>query len=151
MIEQPPEEIAEKPDDSPPDAPKEEPIGTAITGGDGSGLALGGGGGGMIGGGGGGGRKGSRWGWYAGQVQSAVAEAMRRNSATKKATMSVNARVWADPTGRITRAQLVTSTGDASLDSALKNDILTGLQLSEPPPSDLPMPINLRLNARKPN
>jgi periplasmic protein TonB len=84
-------------------------------------------------------------------VQSAIADAMRRNTATKKATMSVQARVWADSTGRITRAQLVNSTGDAALDAALKNDILTGLQLSEAPPSDMPMPINLRLNARKPN
>ena len=152
MIEQPPEEIAQKPDDKPADEPKDEPVGTAITGGDGtSGLGLGGGtgGGGMIGGGGG--RKGSRWGWYAGHVQSAVADALRRNSRTKSAQMTVVARVWADATGRITRAQIKGSSGDSALDQAIADEILTGLQLSEPPPSDMPMPINLRLTARRNN
>jgi hypothetical protein len=41
------------------------------------------------------------------------------------------------------------STGDGKLDSALRDEVLQGLQLPEPPPADMPMPINLRLTARK--
>lgn len=99
-----------------------------------------------------GGRKGgSKFGWYAGQVQSAISDALRKNARTKNSRMSIKVKVWADSTGRITRAKLIESTGDSSLDTAIKTDVLTGLQLPGAPPQDMPMPINLRLSARKPN
>jgi len=151
MIEQAPEEIAKKPDDKPADKPADEPLGTAIGGGDGSGgLGVGGGGGGgMIGGGGG--KGGTKWGWYAGTVQSRIAEALRNHPLTRRAGFSNVVKVWADATGRITRVRLSSSTGDKAVDNAIENEVLNGLVLSEPPPDDLPMPINLRLSARKPN
>ena len=49
------------------------------------------------------------------------------------------------------RVTLVKSTGDATLDNALKSKALTGLQLTEAPPKDMPMPITLSLSARRPN
>ena len=58
-------------------------------------------------------------------------------------------RVWADSSGRITRAQLVGSSGNPSVDQAIKSQVLTGLQLTEPPPAGMPMPINMRIAARK--
>jgi protein TonB len=152
MIEQPQEEIAEKPDDKPADEPKDEPLGTALTGGDGSsGLGVGGGGGGrgMIGGGSG--RGGSKWGWYAGTVQNRIADALRKHPLTKRAGFTNTVKVWADNTGRINRVRLGSSTGDRALDTAIENEVLSGLVLNEPPPDDMPMPINLRLTARKSN
>lgn len=142
----------QKPDDKPAEKPSEEPIGTAISGGDGSGLALGGNGRGngtMLGGGGG--KGGSRWGWYAGQVQNRIAEALRGNSSTRKAAATITVKVWADSTGRISRAALGRSTGNPQIDDAIRNQVLVGLVLNEPPPADMPMPINLRITARKPN
>ena len=142
----------QKPDDKPAEKPSEEPIGTAISGGDGSGLALGGNGrsnGTVIGGGGG--KGGSRWGWYAGQVQNRIAEALRGNSSTRNAAATITVKVWADSTGRISRAALGSSTGNPQIDDAIKNQVLVGLVLTEPPPADMPMPINLRITARKPN
>ena len=59
-------------------------------------------------------------------------------------------RVWTDETGRISRVELAGSTGDASLDAALENQVLPGLQLSEGPPEGMPMPILLRLTAQRP-
>jgi outer membrane biosynthesis protein TonB len=152
MIEQAPEEIAEKPEDKPADEPKDEPLGTALTGGDGSsGLGVGGGGGGrgMIGGGGG--KGGTKWGWYAGSVQSRIADALRNHPLTKRAGFTNTVKIWADSTGRINRVRLGVSTGDRSLDNAIENEVLNGLVLNEPPPDDMPMPINLRVIARKPN
>ena len=32
----------------------------------------------------------------------------------------------------------------------IRNQVLTGLQLPQAPPADMPMPINLRITARKP-
>jgi periplasmic protein TonB len=103
------------------------------------------------GGGGGGGGGGTRFGWYAAQVQSRIEEALHQNTKTKSASISgIRIRIWVDNTARVTRAQLVGSTGDPSLDSAITNEVLTGLQLKEPPPSDMPMPIVLRVTAHRP-
>jgi periplasmic protein TonB len=107
------------------------------------------GGNGLLNGGGGGG--GTRFGWYAAQVQSRIEDALHQNTKTRTASISgVPIRIWVDNTARITRAKIVGSTGDPSLDSAITNEILSGLQLKEPPPSDMPMPIMIRVAAHRP-
>lgn len=152
MIEQEPvAEDEEKPEEQPPNS--SPPPSTGIVGNgppDGFGLSAGGGGRGTVGGRGSG-RSGSKWGWYAGQVQSSISDALKRNNSTRSARMSLQVKIWPDSSGRVQRAQLVGSTGDGALDRAIRDEVLTGLQLREPPPADMPMPINLRLNARKPN
>jgi len=141
----------------PDEKPKEEnkkqappgPLGVNAKGegqGDAFGLVGRPGGNGLLNGGGGG--TGSRFGWYAGQVQSRIEQALRDNSHTRSASIpGLRVRIWADNTGRVTRAQLIGSTGNAAIDSAITNEVLTGLQLQEPPPSDMPMPIVLRVTA----
>lgn len=156
-VKQPEQAPAEKPADKPMEKPKpaEKPpegLGTNIKG-NGPGMAgLGSSGNGMLGGTGSGpGGGGSQWGWYAGQVQARIADALRKNGHTSSATLNIEVKVWPDATGRIGRAQLVGSTGDRILDDAIKNEVLTGLQMQEPPPADMPTPILLRINARRPN
>ncbi len=153
MVEQAPVETPEKPKDEPAkpkDEPPKEALGTGIKG-EGAGLAglgaagNGGGFGGAKSGGGG-----SKWGWYAGQVQARVADALRRDRRTMNARLEVRVRIWADSTGRISRAKLEGSSGDPKLDAALQSEVLAGLQLSEPPPPGMPMPIVMRLTARRP-
>jgi TonB family protein len=156
MIEQAPvSEPEQKPDAAPkPEEPPAAPLGTGIAGPGSDALGLSGhgnGGGYGPGGNGTGGRGGSRWGWYAGQVQNRIAEAIRNNRKTRNASMHVDVRIWPDNTGRITRATISGSTGDAAVDAALKNEVLTGLRLSEPPPEGMPTPIVIRLTARRPN
>jgi hypothetical protein len=151
MVEQMPVDANEaKPDDSP--APPSPDLGTSITGpGGADGFGLGGNrGGGTLGSGGNRG-SGSRFGWYAAQVQSTIADALRKNPRTREASFRLEVRVWPDLTGRVTRATLAGTTGDAAVDAAIKADVLTGLQLKEPPPPGLPLPIVLRLTARRPN
>ena len=136
----------EKPKDIPEKPPDEPPIGTNIKGdGRGDSFGLSGSAGNGFGGGGG-----SRFDWYAGQVQRRIADALRNNSKTREASLSVKVRVWADATGRISRAELVGSTGDPALDQTLRDQVLTGLQVSEGPPDGMPMPVLLRLTARRP-
>lgn len=153
MIEQTPvNEPEAKPEPKPADDPP-APLGTNIQGDgppDGFGLSGGKGNGGGTGTGiGGGGKSSSRWGWYAAKVQTAVGETLRRNPRTREAVLSHKVRIWPDSTGRITRAKLADSTGDSALDTAI-TDSLTGIQLPEPPPADMPSPILLRLSARRP-
>ena len=148
-VEEKPKEAAPKKADNPPST-----LATGIKGdGPGMGLASSGnglGGGNFIGGPKGG-DGGGKWDRYAGQVQSKIAEALRNNPKTKSASIArLEVRIWPDSTGRVTRAQLANSTGDASVDSAIQNQILNGLQLAEPPPAGLKLPIVLRLSASRP-
>ena len=136
-------------EEAPKEAPPkdEPPLGTGIKGPGSDSFGLGSNpGNGRIGGGG----DGSKWGWYASQVQSRVQQALQQNRKTRTASMSINVRIWPDPNGRISRAQLAGSTGDSSLDSALRDEVLSGLQLSEPPPAGMPAPITLRVTAKRP-
>lgn len=144
-----------KPDEAKPEEPKPSddppPISTGLTG-DGPGMAgLGAyapGHGNGTGIGGGGRKGGSKYGWFAAQVQRGITDALKRDERMRNTTFSVKARIWADNTGRIVRATLSGSTGDASIDAILTNNILSGLKLAEPPPADMPMPIVMRLNAK---
>ena len=152
MVEQQPVQD-EKKDDAPkpkaPDAPA--PLGTSITGPGGGpdmGLAGGLGGGGGYGSGGGGG--GTKYGWYASEVQNRIGDALRNNPRTRRASMNLRIRIWPDATGRITKVHISGSTGDPSLDAALQNDILTGIQLADPPPADMPLPIVMQVSAQRP-
>ena len=137
-------------EEQPAPVPKDEPpLGTGIKGdGTNDGFGLGGGSGnGRIGGNGG---NGTKWGWYASQVQSRIQAALQQNRKTRSASMSVNVKVWPDQSGRIARAQLAGSTGDPSLDAALRDEVLTGLQLQQAPPADMPAPIVLHIQERRP-
>ena len=148
MVEQQPvqdEKKSEAPKEK-PDAPA--PLGTSITGPGGGpdlGLGYGSGGGGGYGSGGGGGTK---YGWYASEVQTRIADALRNNPNTRRASMTVTVRIWPDASGRITKVRI--SGGDPSLDATIQNNILTGLQLSDPPPADMPLPIVMRISAQRP-
>jgi outer membrane biosynthesis protein TonB len=146
-----------------PEPPKAEPpsgaVGTAITGDgppDGFGVAAGGNGMGFgpgttgTGDGKVGGNRGGKFGWYASQVQVRLADALRKNPHTRSANLQLEVRIWSDATGRITRVKLTRSTGDKALDDVICNEVLTGLQLQEPPPDGMLMPIVLRMSARRP-
>ncbi|MDB6074247.1 MAG: hypothetical protein JWO89_1887, partial [Verrucomicrobiaceae bacterium] len=134
------------PADEPP------PISTGLTG-DGPGMAgLGSykpGQGNGSGGSSGIGRKGgSKYGYFASQVQRSITDAVRRHERVRNASFSIKVRVWADAGGRIIRSSLSGSSGDSSVDAAITNDVLNGLQLPEPPPADMPMPVVMRLNVK---
>lgn len=154
MMDQVPVSQPESKPEPKPEAPKAPgPIGTGIKGNgppDGFGLGYGAGNG-LIGGGSGRGVGGSRFGWYAGEVQTAIQQALQQNPKTRDAKGVITVRIWPDRMGRITRASLANSTGDPALDDAIKNQVLTGLTLQEPPPKDMPLPIVMRITAKRPN
>mgnify|MGYP003773222123 CR=1 FL=1 len=138
------EENEEKPDDKPPEA---APVTTGIAGGGPDAFGLKGGGGASFGSGA---KRRSQYGWYAAQIQGAVAEALRKTPGARTARFSVKVRVWSDAAGRITRSKLANSGGDAKLDEAIRQ-ALDGLQLKEPPPAGMPMPIVMRISGQRPN
>ncbi len=82
-------------------------------------------------------------------MQSQIEAALRANNRTRNAVMQLQVRLWADGSGRVSRVQLVSSTGDAELDAIIRNDVLGALMLREPPPKDMPMPMVARVTARR--
>lgn len=145
MVLQDPVAEAAPVNEAEPESPPDEPMGTSIQGdgppdgfglsGSGNGMRIGGGGGTGRGGGGG-----SVWGNYAAGVQSAIAQALRTDKRTRATSMSTEVRVWVDSSGRITRAS---GGGEAAA-------VLQGVRLSGPPPGDMPMPIVMRISAKRP-
>jgi periplasmic protein TonB len=96
-------------------------------------------------------RGGGKWDNFARQVQSKVSDGLHRSPKTRAARVSsLTVKIWPDSTGRISRAKLTGSTGGAALDAAIE-EVLTGLQLPEPPPPGMPLPIVLRISERRPN
>jgi len=150
MMEQTPLDNEVKPEEAPVD---QAPVGGTNIQGNGppDAFGLSGHGNGFLQGGRGGNSGGSRFGWYASEVIASVGEALRQNPHTRDASFNVRVRIWSDVTGRITRAKLAESTGDKLVDNAISTEVLTGFQLKEPPPDGMPMPIVMRLVARRPN
>ncbi len=149
VAQEPVAEDEPAPSDNP--EPADEALGTNLEGeGTDYGLKKGGGMGPIGGSGKGGkGKGGSKYGRFAAQVQSRVAEALRSNKKTRSAVMEITVRVWSDASGIITRATLSGSSGNGEVDTAIQSQ-LVGLQFSEPPPADMPMPIVMRVKAARP-
>jgi TonB family protein len=91
---------------------------------------------------------GNRFGWYYARLATEIEDAFRRNKRLLASSARVEVRVWADPSGRISKVRLVRTTGDPELDEAVQS--IVGLQLREAPPRDIPMPMVARLTARRP-
>jgi outer membrane biosynthesis protein TonB len=112
------------------------------------GLAVGNGsGGGMIGGGGGGGGGGSRFGAYAGVIQSRIEAALHNDERTRSAQYLLKLSVWLSPTGQVLRVKVASTTGDPALDQAIER-IIAAVGVGQAPPGDMPQPINLQVRAR---
>src|SRR5262249_5448567 len=107
-----------------------------------SGGGLGDGSGGLGGGGG------NPFGRDFAQAAAELGEPLPRNKPTPSASLRVELRLWTDPAGRVSKVQLLRSTGDAEVDQAIQS--VVGLRLRQPPPPGSPMPMVLRVTARRP-
>ncbi|RJF86543.1 hypothetical protein D3874_05500 [Oleomonas cavernae] len=145
------EEIPEaKPEEAKPDEPPPAPLGLDQEGtgpGDSFGLAGRPGGNGLVGSGGGGG--GTKWAGYSNRYSTAISALLNRDPRLKKAsTLALKPRIWLDGTGRITRVELGGSTGNAEIDRAIK-ELMLSAPSAGPPPPDMPQPIILRVKAQR--
>ncbi|PPU67279.1 TonB family protein [Xanthomonas pisi] len=138
------------PDPSPPkpaQAPPGDPLTAAAGPGDNPfGLQAGDGGGTRIGGGGGGG---SPFAAYAASVQRAVQMLLQRDEKTRKGRYRATVAVWLNSDGSIARTRVIASAGTPELDAAIAQ-ALQNKPLPQPPPADLPQPIQLRIGALAP-
>ena len=96
-------------------------------------------------------RKHGKYDWYFAQVQRTLRETLLGDRRTRSADFVVEVRIWPDKNGRVEKAKIVGTTGSKSVDAALASEILPGLQLQEPPPAGMKLPITLRFTARHPS
>lgn len=148
IVQEPVPEDEPATEEPPPELPAGPDLGLGTPGG--TGPAIGGGAGGNGTRIGGNRLSAGRFGVYAAKVQSTIREALANHPFTRSATPNLQVQIWVDASGRIRRARLVGSSGSPAVDQAIRDQVLTGLQLPQPPPADMPMPIHLRIAARKP-
>ncbi|TAN50264.1 MAG: energy transducer TonB [Methylococcaceae bacterium] len=140
-IEQP-----ETPPEAPPDAPPAGPLGLDAEGsggGDGFGL-VGNKGGKEIGSAAG---SASVLAWYGGKVKQRILNQLSAHAELRKAAFAVVVKLWISSDGKISRVELMDSTGKADLDGELRSE-LARLSVEAPPP-EAKMPVKLRIVARK--
>jgi protein TonB len=89
-----------------------------------------------------------RFGWYYTQIKLGIEEVFRKQKKLSMASTRVELRVWVDGEGRVSRVQLIRSTGDPEVDQALQS--VAGLKLKEPPPPGIHMPMVARFTALRP-
>lgn len=58
-------------------------------------------------------------------------------------------RIWPDAFGKISKVRIVRGTGNKEMDKMIEDEVLLGLYLNEQTPKDLPLPIMLRITAKK--
>jgi outer membrane biosynthesis protein TonB len=136
---------------SPPKAVSAPALGTSLkSNGSSNAFDLSGntGGNGLIGGLGGNGTCDSDCGSYQDAVSSEIRDALQKNPITKKANAGLQVSVWTDASGRVTRVAIDKSSGNSTVDDAVENQVLPGLQLSPPPPNTV-MPIIMSLTGEQ--
>jgi TonB family protein len=90
----------------------------------------------------------ARFAWYYAKVQGDVESVLRKSKRLSSASVTMEIRISWDESGRITLAQPVRSSGDATLDREYQS--LVGQMLRSPPPADVPKPVVFRIRARRP-
>jgi Secretin and TonB N terminus short domain len=87
-----------------------------------------------------------RFGGYSAVLQTSLRKALCRSEETRPGTYRFLGRLWIGALGKISRAELITSTGDSMRDAALLS-ALQDATVGEAPPPDLPQPVTLLLAA----
>jgi protein TonB len=88
------------------------------------------------------------WGWYGGIVKRHFETILQSDERLQGHAFVVMLRLWISPDGRTGNVDMVGSTGDAEIDQVVK-DVLAGAPpLRQPPPSDMPQPVRVRITAR---
>lgn len=84
---------------------------------------------------------------YAQMVKRRVEQSLSRVNALRGFPYKVEVRVWVGTAGAINRAELVDSTGNPEVDSALRSALKDLPTLAEVPPAGMPQPVRLRLTS----
>jgi protein TonB len=91
---------------------------------------------------------GNKFGWYYAQTAVELESALKKEKELGTASARLELRVWVDGSGRISRIEPLRPESEPRVLEALQQTV--GLRLRQPPPEGTPMPMILRLTARRP-
>jgi TonB family protein len=80
-------------------------------------------------------------------LQARVHDILQAGTAARGGNWQARVDVWVGPSGRITRAAMRRSTGDAARDAAIAQ-ALQAADVGQPPPRTMPQPVTLAIGAR---
>jgi protein TonB len=86
--------------------------------------------------------------WAQGTTRS-LNEWLQREADLKRADYRLQVHLWLNADGRIARSELLGSSGDAQIDTALRAALERFPGATTPPPSGLPQPLRLQLSSRQ--
>jgi protein TonB len=101
-----------------------------------------------LGQGGGGGANRAQFALFTNLVQAHLQDELSKNRKLRSADYRVVLRLWLSQDGRVSRAELAGSSGDAEIDQAIRATLAEAAPLRQAPPSDMPQPLKLRLTSR---
>jgi TonB family protein len=84
---------------------------------------------------------------YLGLIQASVRNALCRTPTTQPGAGDLLVRFWIDSSGRVARAELLTSTGQAAEDVA-DATALQAIEIGQPPPAQMPQPVTMMILPR---
>ncbi|MBI3560659.1 MAG: TonB C-terminal domain-containing protein [Gammaproteobacteria bacterium] len=91
---------------------------------------------------------GNPYGWFTGQLQKAIYDALSENQNIRKKRYSVIVSVWLENGGKIKKIELQNTSGDKQIDKEISNTLKTVSAMAEAPPDQMPQPVNLRIASR---
>ncbi|HKD53170.1 MAG TPA: TonB family protein [Steroidobacteraceae bacterium] len=91
---------------------------------------------------------GSAYAWYSGLLKDEILGQLNSDKRAHQGEYSVIVRVWVRDDGTIERVRLAQSSGNRQRDQAIEAALSRITRLSQPPPSDMPEPISLRIVSR---
>jgi TonB family protein len=86
---------------------------------------------------------------YTHYLGSALQQTIQNDDRVNHLVFTADMAVWVDPNGRITRAKVLKTSGDNSVDQNLLAVLESMPALDEPPPPTLPFPQRVRIEGRR--
>lgn len=86
--------------------------------------------------------------YYANQLSREIENALQDHDAVRRRSYSVGINVWVSSDGRISRAELTTTTGSRETDALLIEAIMGARTAALRPPADMEQPIRLRISSQ---
>jgi hypothetical protein len=93
-----------------------------------------------------GGDGGEDWSSYSPGISSAMQSVISSDADLSSGKWEARVRIWFNPSGVITRVELAESSGDPKRDQKIQSDYV-GVRVISNPPSDMPQPITISINA----
>jgi len=94
------------------------------------------------------GGNGAKFAWFAALVQTHLQEELLRRDKLRQSSYKTIVKIWFTERGTIDRVELVDGTGNDEIDRTIRSALLDVRPLKQPPPSDMPQPMRLRLSSR---